>query len=81
MKRLALALLVALAMPGLAATAQAGAGQRVQVTGEVIDTWCYVTEIMGASEAVLGSAHHQCAVWCAAGGIPVGLLAKTAPSI
>ena len=76
MKRLALALLVAFAMPGLAATAQAGAGQRVQVTGEVIDTWCYVTEIMGASEAVLGSAHHQCAVWCAAGGIPVGLLGE-----
>ncbi len=76
MKRLALALLVAMAMPGLAVTDQAGAGQRVQVTGEVIDTWCYVTEIMGASEAVLGSAHHQCAVWCAAGGIPVGLLGE-----
>ena len=76
MKRLALALLFVLAMPGLAATAQAGASQRVQVTGEVIDTWCYVTEIMGASEAVLGSAHHQCAVWCAAGGIPVGLLGE-----
>ena len=22
-----------------------------------------------------GTAHHQCALWCAAGGIPVGLLA------
>ncbi len=22
-----------------------------------------------------GSAHHQCALWCAAGGIPVGVLA------
>lgn len=43
---------------------------RVQVTGEIIDTWCYVTEIMYA----LGSAHHQCAVWCAVGGIPVSIL-------
>ena len=42
-----------------------------------MDTWCYVSEIMGASEAVLGSAHHQCAVWCAAGGIPVGVLTET----
>ena len=52
----------------------AGAGdaappQRVKVTGEIIDTWCYVSEIMYA----LGTAHHQCAVWCAVGGIPVSL--------
>ena len=43
--------------------------ERVKVTGEIIDTWCYVTEIMYA----LGTAHHKCAVWCAAGGIPVGI--------
>ena len=48
----------------------AAAGERVKVTGEVIDTWCYITEIMFPE----GSAHHQCAVWCAAGGIPVGIL-------
>jgi len=47
----------------------AGPGKRVHVTGEVIDSWCYITEIMYP----LGTAHHQCAVWCAAGGIPVGL--------
>src|SRR3546814_19428024 len=23
-----------------------------------------------------GTAHHQCAIWCAAGGVPVGLLAE-----
>jgi len=40
------------------------------VTGEVIDSWCYLTEIMYP----LGTAHHQCAIWCAAGGIPVGIL-------
>ena len=51
--------------------------KRVQVQGEIIDTWCYISEIMGGSEAVLGSAHHQCAVWCAAGGIPVGLLSES----
>ncbi len=49
----------------------AQAAQRVEVTGEVIDSWCYLTEIMYPE----GTAHHQCALWCAAGGIPVGILA------
>jgi len=49
--------------------AQAAAPERVRVAGEVIDTWCYLTEIMFAE----GTAHHQCAVWCAAGGIPVSI--------
>jgi hypothetical protein len=43
--------------------------KRVQLTGEIVDTWCYVTEIMYAE----GTAHHQCAVWCAVGGIPVSI--------
>ena len=51
------------------APAHAAAGKSVQVSGEIIDTWCYVTEIMYA----LGTAHHKCAVWCAAGGIPVSI--------
>lgn len=46
-------------------------GETVQVAGEIIDSWCYLTEIMYP----LGTAHHQCAVWCAAGGVPVGILA------
>jgi len=46
--------------------------KRVTISGEVIDTWCYVTEIMFAE----GSAHHQCAVWCAVGGIPVSVLGE-----
>jgi hypothetical protein len=55
----------------IALTLGAGpAAARVTVTGEVIDSWCYLTEIMYP----LGSAHHQCAIWCAAGGIPVGIL-------
>ena len=52
-------------------TAPAHAAQRIEVTGEVIDSWCYLTEIMYPE----GTAHHQCALWCAAGGIPVGILA------
>ena len=61
-----------LASPALAATE----GQRVQVTGEVIDTWCYFSGVMGPTDSVVGSAHHTCALWCSAGGIPVGLLAE-----
>ena len=52
-------------------TVPAQAAQRIEVTGEVIDSWCYLTEIMYPE----GTAHHQCALWCAAGGIPVGILA------
>jgi len=63
----ALALAVFLAAP---APAQAGQARRVTVTGEIIDPWCYLSEIMWAT----GSAHHQCAIWCARGGIPVGIL-------
>ncbi len=56
----------------LAFTLGAGpaAAERATITGEVIDSWCYLTEIMYP----LGTAHHQCAIWCAAGGIPVGIV-------
>lgn len=47
----------------------------IKITGEVIDTWCYYSGVMGGKEAVVGTAHHTCALWCAAGGIPVGVLA------
>ncbi len=56
---------------GAPAGAAEHVGKRVSVTGEVIDSWCYITEIMFAT----GTAHHRCAIWCAAGGIPVGILA------
>jgi len=64
-------IIIAAAVFVLAAFAipQAQAAKRVTVTGEVVDTWCYVTEIMYG----LGTAHHQCAVWCAVGGIPVSV--------
>lgn len=57
----------------IAAEARAGDEvKRIRVEGELIDTWCYVTEIMYAR----GSAHYQCAVWCAIGGIPVSIRAE-----
>ena len=56
--------------------AQAAEGTRIQVTGEIIDTWCYYSGVMGSPDAVVGAAHHTCALWCSAGGIPVGLLAE-----
>ncbi len=64
-----LALSLAGALVAMAAPAQAATGQRVSVTGEIVDTWCYVSEIMFST----GTAHHQCAVWCAVGGIPVSI--------
>ena len=70
-KWIAGALLAAFAGPALAAE-----GEKVQVKGEIIDTWCYFSGVMGAPESVTGSAHHTCALWCAAGGIPVGVLAE-----
>ncbi|MEZ5837922.1 MAG: hypothetical protein R3D03_19705 [Geminicoccaceae bacterium] len=48
--------------------------ESVHLEGEIIDTWCYFSGVMGGTDAVVGSAHHTCALWCAAGGIPVGLL-------
>lgn len=64
------------AVAAAAAAPVAAEGTRVTVTGETIDTWCYFSGVMGGPEAVVGSAHHTCALWCAAGGIPVGLLAE-----
>jgi len=62
-----LAVFVAVASP-----ARADQPQRVTITGEVIDSWCYLSEIMWAT----GSAHHQCAIWCARGGVLVGILGE-----
>ena len=64
-----IALLVACSVGIMAASANAATPKRVQVTGEIVDTWCYITEIMYG----LGTAHHKCAIWCAVGGIPVSI--------
>lgn len=60
----------------LATPVTAAEGKRVQVRGEMIDTWCYFSGVMGGPDAVTGTAHHTCALWCSAGGIPVGLLGE-----
>jgi hypothetical protein len=57
-------------LAGAHADARHAKAEKMTVTGEIIDSWCYLTEIMYP----LGTAHHQCAVWCAAGGVPVGIL-------
>ena len=54
----------------LAAGAAIAAEQASNVTGEVVDTFCYAT--MGAK----GAGHKQCGVDCAKKGIPVGLAEK-----
>jgi len=46
-----------------------GDGRRVTVSGEIADTWCSISGLMFAK----GTAHHQCAIWCALGGIPVSI--------
>lgn len=48
----------------------------VEIKGEIIDTWCFFSGVMGGHDAVVGTAHHTCALWCAAGGIPVGVLTE-----
>ena len=55
---------------GLAGGDALAAGKRVKLTGELVDSFCAVSAIMYG----YGTAHHQCAVWCAVGGVPVGLL-------
>ncbi len=70
MRKLLILLASVAALPALGAE-----GTRIQVKGEIIDTWCYYSGVMGGPDAVVGSAHHTCALWCSAGGIPVGLLA------
>ncbi|MBI3586995.1 MAG: hypothetical protein HY088_07700 [Ignavibacteriales bacterium] len=42
----------------------------VSVTGEVIDTKCYLTGMMGGK----GAEHEACAIACMKGGLPVGIL-------
>ena len=42
---------------------------KLKVSGEIIDTWYFITEIMYA----LGTADHRCEIWCVVGGISVSL--------
>jgi hypothetical protein len=67
----AVLLLMGLGLFALPSTASAQE-KRIQIRGELVDTFCNVSEIMFAS----GTAHYQCAVWCAVGGIPVSMRAE-----
>ena len=74
MKRLSI--LLAVMGAATSPTYAAEQGERIEIKGELIDTWCYFSGVMGGPDAVVGSAHHTCALWCSAGGIPVGLLGE-----
>jgi len=72
MKRLAAMLAGMGLVLALGAPTEAAEGpRRIKVSGEIIDTWCHLSGIMGVA---VGTAHHQCAIWCAVGGIPVGIM-------
>ncbi len=43
----------------------------ITVTGEVIDTWCYTSHVMGSGR---GAKHAGCARACIAGGVAPGIL-------
>ncbi len=47
---------------------QVMAAEPIDVTGELIDTYCYA--LMGAN----GESHRQCAIDCVKAGIPAGIL-------
>jgi hypothetical protein len=69
-----LALLVALAGFAIANAAEEKKAEAKQesttLTGEVVDLACYM------GHGVSGEKHKQCAVTCAAGGAPIGLLTE-----
>ena len=70
MKRLtelALGLIVAIGLAGIALAAETAS---TSVTGNLEDAYCYGT--MGAK----GAGHKQCAIKCASAGIPVTLIEK-----
>lgn len=69
-------LLLSICLLPLAMNTAAAEGERIRIKGEIIDTWCYYSGVMGGPDAVTGTAHHTCALWCSAGGIPVGLLGE-----
>jgi hypothetical protein len=44
------------------------------VTGEVVDAWCYASQVMGAGR---GEAHKPCGLACAHGGVTIGIVDDT----
>ena len=48
-----------------------GKGKAVTITGEVVETQCYVTGMTGPGK---GESHKECAITCAKNGIPLSIL-------
>jgi hypothetical protein len=45
--------------------------ERVKITGEVVDAWCYASQTMGPGR---GEGHKACALACSYGGVTMGIL-------
>ncbi len=45
--------------------------QEFQVTGEVVDAWCFASQTMGPGR---GYRHQACGLACAAGGVSLGIV-------
>ncbi|MBI3587258.1 MAG: hypothetical protein HY088_09035 [Ignavibacteriales bacterium] len=67
-------LFLALAIVGLTLAGSLGAQEKAMkeatIKGEIIDTKCYLTGMMGGR----GEEHKDCAIACIKGGLPVGIL-------
>lgn len=68
MTTLVVLLTVALVIPASAQGKKAM--KEITVVGEIIDTKCYLTGMMGGR----GEEHKQCAIDCIKGGLPVGVV-------
>ena len=47
-------LFLALCLAGASANGARAAAETVTVTGEVVDTWCYLSGVMGGPDAAVG---------------------------
>jgi hypothetical protein len=47
------------------------ATKKVEMTGEVVDAWCYASQVMGPGR---GEKHKACALACIHGGVSAGIL-------
>ncbi len=45
--------------------------RRVDITGEVVDAWCFASQTMGPGR---GPGHKACALACAYGGVSIGIV-------
>lgn len=45
--------------------------ERLSITGEVVDTWCYASQVMGSGR---GDVHKPCGLACGHGGVTMGIV-------